>query len=78
VFEDRVWRRIFGPKKDEMTGGCRKLRNEDLHNLYSSSSIIRMIKSRRRRWAGHIREEEFIKDIGGKARRMETTGKTKT
>jgi hypothetical protein len=47
-------RRIFGPKRDEVTGGWRKLHNEELHNLYSSPSIIRMIKSRRMRWAGHV------------------------
>jgi hypothetical protein len=46
VFENRVWRRIFGPKRDEVTGGWRKLHNEEFHNLYSSPSIIRMIKSR--------------------------------
>jgi hypothetical protein len=46
VFENRVLRRIFGPKRDEVTGGWRKLHNEELHNLYSSPSIIRMIKSR--------------------------------
>jgi hypothetical protein len=46
--------RIFGPKRDEETGGWRKLHNEELHNLYSSPSIIRMIKSRRMRWAGHV------------------------
>jgi hypothetical protein len=46
VFEKRVLRRIFGPKKDEITGGWRKRHNEELHNLYYSSSIIRMIKSR--------------------------------
>jgi hypothetical protein len=51
VFENRVLRRIFGPKRDEMTGGWRKLHNEQLHNLYSSPSIIRVIKSRRVRWA---------------------------
>jgi hypothetical protein len=51
VFENRVLRRIFGPKKDEVTGGWGKLHNEFLHNLYLSSSIIRMIKSRRMRWA---------------------------
>jgi hypothetical protein len=53
VFENRVLRRIFGPKKrDEVTRGCRKLHNEELHNLYSSPSrIIRVIKSRRMRWA---------------------------
>jgi hypothetical protein len=46
--------RIFGPKRDEVTGGWRKLHNEELHKLYSSPSIIRMIKSRRMRWAGHV------------------------
>jgi hypothetical protein len=54
VFENRVLRRIFGPKRDEVTGGCRKLHNEELHNLYSSPNIIRMIKSGRMRWAGHV------------------------
>jgi hypothetical protein len=47
VFENRVLRRIFGPKRGEVSGGWRKLHNEELHNLYSSPSIIRMIKSRR-------------------------------
>jgi hypothetical protein len=54
VFENRVLRIIFGPKRDEMTGGSRKLYNEELHYLYSSPSIIRMNKSRRMRWAGHV------------------------
>jgi hypothetical protein len=54
VFENRVLRRIFAPKRDVVTGGWRKLHNEELHNLYSSSSIIRIIKSRRMRWAGHV------------------------
>jgi hypothetical protein len=54
VFENRVLSRIFGPKRDEVTGGWRKLHNEELHNLYSSPSIIRNIKSRRMIWAGHI------------------------
>jgi hypothetical protein len=54
VFEDRVLRGIFGPKRDEMTGGLRKLHNEELNNLYSSPSISKMIKSRRMRWAGHV------------------------
>jgi hypothetical protein len=54
VFENRVLRRIFGPKRDEVTGGGKKLHNEKLHNLYSSPSIIRMLKSRRVRWAGHV------------------------
>jgi hypothetical protein len=54
VFENRVLRRMFGLKRDEVTEGWRKLHNEELHNLYSSPSIIRMIKSRRMRWAGHV------------------------
>jgi hypothetical protein len=54
VFEKWVMRNIFGPKRGEVTGGWRKLRNVELHNLYSSPSIIRMIKSRRMRWAGHV------------------------
>jgi hypothetical protein len=58
VFENRVLRRISRPKRDEMTGGCRKLHNEDLHNLYSSPSIITMVKSRRMRWAGHVARME--------------------
>jgi hypothetical protein len=49
-----VLRRIFGPKRDGVTGGWRKLHNEELHNLYSSPRIIRIIKSRRMRWAGHV------------------------
>jgi hypothetical protein len=52
--ENRVLRRIFGPKRDEVTGGWRKLHNEELYNLYFSPHIIRMIKSRRMRWAGHV------------------------
>jgi hypothetical protein len=51
VFENKVLRRIFGPKIDEVTGKRRKLHNEDLHDLYSSPSIIRIIKARRMRWA---------------------------
>jgi hypothetical protein len=54
VFENRVLRRIFGPKRDEVTGEWRKLHKEDLHYLYSSPSIVRIIKSRRMRWAGHV------------------------
>jgi hypothetical protein len=54
VFENRMLRRIFGPKRDEVTGGWRKLHNEELHGLYSSSSIIRVIKARRMRWTGHV------------------------
>jgi hypothetical protein len=54
VFENRVLRRIFGPKRDELTAEWRKLHNEELHDLYSSPSIIRIMKSRRMRWAGHV------------------------
>jgi hypothetical protein len=54
VFENRVLRRMFGPKRDEVRGGWRKLHNEELHNLYSSPSIIGMMKSRRMRLAGHV------------------------
>jgi hypothetical protein len=54
MFENRVLKRIFGPKRDGVTGGWRKLHNEVLHNLYSSTSIIRIIKLRRMRWAGHV------------------------
>jgi hypothetical protein len=54
VFENRVLRRIFGPKRGEVTGGWRKLHNEELHVLYSSPNIIRVIKARRMRWAGHV------------------------
>jgi hypothetical protein len=54
MFQNRVLRRIFRPKGDEVTGGWRKLYNEELHNLYSSTSIIRIIKLRRMRWVGHV------------------------
>jgi hypothetical protein len=54
VFENRVLRRIFGPKRDEATGEWRRLHNEKLNSLYSSPNIIRVNKSRRIRWAGHV------------------------
>jgi hypothetical protein len=54
VFENRVLGRIFGPKRDEVTGGWRKLHNEELHGFYSSPSIVRVTKARRMRWAGHV------------------------
>jgi hypothetical protein len=54
VFEDTVQKRIFEPKRDEVTGERRKLHNEELHSLYSSPSIIRQVKSRRMRWARHV------------------------
>jgi hypothetical protein len=52
--KNRVVRRVFGPKSDEVAGGWRELHNEELHNLYSSPSIIRVIKSRIMRWVGHV------------------------
>jgi hypothetical protein len=64
VFENKLLRRIFGQKRDEVTGGWRKLHNEELSDLYSSPSIIRIIKSRRMRWAGYVgRMEEKEKCI---------------
>jgi hypothetical protein len=70
MFENRVLRRIFGPKRDEVTGEWRKLHNEELHNLYSSPYIIRQVKSRRMRWAEHVarmgEERKLYKVLVGK------------
>jgi hypothetical protein len=69
VFENRVLRRIFGPKRDEVTGEWRKFHNEELHNLYSSPDI-RQVKSRRMKWAGHVarmgEEIKVLKVLVGK------------
>ena len=54
MFENMVLRRIFGPRRDEVTGERRRLHNEELNDLYSSPNIVRVIKSRRMRWAGHV------------------------
>jgi hypothetical protein len=54
VFENRVLRRVFGPKRDEVTGEWRKLHNEELNDLYSLPNIVRVVKSGRMRWAGHV------------------------
>jgi hypothetical protein len=54
VFENRLLRRIFGPKRDKVAGGWRKLHNEEFHNLYSLPNNIRIIKSVRMRWAAHV------------------------
>jgi len=78
VFENRVLRRIFGPKRNEVTRELRKLHNEELIDLYSSPNIVRVIKLRRMRWAGHVarmgemsgfwwgnpREREHLEDPG--------------
>jgi hypothetical protein len=62
VFENRVLRRIFGPKRDEVTGEWRKLRNKE-HDLYSSPSIIRIMKSRRMRWSWHVARMGEKRDV---------------
>ena len=54
VFENMFLRRIFGPRRDEVTGEWRRLHNEELNDLYCSSNIVRVIKWRRMRWAGHV------------------------
>jgi hypothetical protein len=58
VLKNRILRRIFGPKRDEVTGEWRKFHSEELHMLYSSPNIIRQIKSRRMKWAEHVRVGE--------------------
>jgi hypothetical protein len=81
VFENKVLRKIFRPKRDEVTGGWRKLHNEELHDLYSSPSIIRIIKSRRMRWAGHVAQmggkRNAYRLLVGKPGGKETTRKIK-
>jgi hypothetical protein len=54
VFENRIASRLFGPKREEVAGGWKRLRNEELHNVYASPNIIMAIKSGRMRWAGHV------------------------
>jgi hypothetical protein len=63
MFENRVLRRIFGPKRDEVTGEWRKLHSGELHNLYSSPDIIRQINSSRMRWAGHVARMEEGRNV---------------
>jgi hypothetical protein len=58
VFENRVLRRIFGPKREEVAGGWRRLHNEEFHNLYVSRNIMRVIRSRRIRWTTHVARME--------------------
>jgi hypothetical protein len=61
VFENRVQKRIFGPKSEEVMGGWRRLHNEELHNLYTLQNIIRVITSRSMRWAGHVARMEEMR-----------------
>jgi hypothetical protein len=81
-FENRLLRRIFGPKKDEVTGGWRKLHNVELHNLYSLPSIIRMIKSMRMGLTGHVArmgaKRNAYRILVGKPERKGPQGRTKT
>ena len=79
VFENMVLRRIFGPRRDEVTGEWRRLLNEELNDLYSSPNIVRVIKSRRMRWAGHmarVGEERGCIGSWWGNRREKTTGET--
>jgi hypothetical protein len=81
VSENRRLRRIFGPMRDEMTGGWRKLHNEELHNFYPSPSIIKVMTSRRMRWAGHAaRMGQRVIYIGywWESQKERATRKTKT
>jgi hypothetical protein len=63
VFENSLLRKIFGPKRDEVTGEWKKLHNVELNNLYFSPNIVRVIKSRRMRWAGHVARMEGGRDV---------------
>jgi hypothetical protein len=79
VFENKVLRRIFGPRRDEVTGEWRKLHNEELHNLYSFPDIVRPVKSRRMRWAGHVarmgEERKVYKVLVGKPKGKRPLGR---
>jgi len=77
VFENMVLRRIFGPKRDKVTGEWRRLHNEELNDLYSSPNIVRVIKSRRMRSAGHVAhmgKDRGVHSLGGETGGKETTG----
>jgi hypothetical protein len=79
VFENRVLRRVFGPKRDKVTGEWRKLHNEELQDLYCSPANLRGIKSRRMRWAGHVawmRRGEACTEFWWENLRERTAGET--
>jgi hypothetical protein len=79
VFENMVWRRIFEPRRDEVTGEWRRLHNEELNDLYCSPSIVWVIKSRRMRWAGHVarlgEERGVYRVLVGKPERRRPKGR---
>ena len=80
VFENMMLRRIFGPRRDEVTGDCRKMHNEELNVLYCSPNIVRVIKSRRMRWAGHVacmgEERGVYRVLVGKPEGKRSNGET--
>jgi len=80
VFENMALKRIFGPRRDEVTGEWRRLHNKELNDLYSSPNIVRVIKSRRMRWAGHVarmsKEKGLYRVLVGETGGKETTGET--
>jgi len=82
MFENRVWRKIFGPKRDQVTGEWRILYNEELIDLYYLLNVVRVIKSRRMRWVGHVvlvgGEERRIQVFDGETRGKETPWKSQT
>jgi hypothetical protein len=63
VFENRVMARIFGPKREEAAGSRRRVHNEELHNFYASPNVIRVIKSRKIRWAGHVARAGEVRSV---------------
>jgi hypothetical protein len=81
VFENMVLRRIFGPRRDEVTGEWRRLHNEELNDLYSSPNIVRVIKSRIMRWAGHVarmgEERGVYMVLVGKPERRRSLGRSR-
>jgi len=70
VFENRELRRIFGPKRDEVIGEWRKLHNKEFNDLYSSSNVIRVVKSRRKRWAEHVARMKTVEVLQSFCRKI--------